>query len=156
MVSGASLIIPLASSADETIEIFVSELPTISSDEIVSALQNEKANPSLYLDFALAYKKIGDLDSYRDILEAGVDVPVPHCDVSDVAGMEVKTSKMRIFCALATTKVAEAAQMSKVRQTGRGERDDKRDETSITHGLLPTNSSIQLNVSTNTTTTTSS
>ena len=112
----------------------------------VSALQNEKANPSLYLDFALAYKKIGDLDSYRDILEAGVDVPVPHCDVSDVAGMEVKTSKMRIFCALATTKVAEAAQMSKVRRTGRGERveerDDKRDETSITHGLLPTNSSI--------------
>ncbi|GMI20330.1 hypothetical protein TrCOL_g9839 [Triparma columacea] len=46
---------------------------------------NEKANPSLYLDFALAYKKIGDLDSYRDILEAGVDIPVPHCDVSDVA-----------------------------------------------------------------------
>jgi hypothetical protein len=55
---------------------------------IVSALQNEKANSSLYLDFALAYKKIGDLDSYRDILEAGVDVPVPHCDVSDVAGIK--------------------------------------------------------------------
>ncbi|GMI26398.1 hypothetical protein TrCOL_g2287 [Triparma columacea] len=48
--------------------------------------ENEKVNPSLYLDFALAYKKIGDLDSYRDILEAGVDIPVPHCDVSDVAG----------------------------------------------------------------------